>query len=350
MAQAQSGSTVTVGLKTPHGLRLRLFKLAETVELTRSGQQTVKAAQAGRRRVRPQRQQRPRGHVPPGLHHPRRLRADAQHPEGFLRRVDEAERDSDIVKNKLIFAHSTEVSRSGRGPREGRASQRLRAPEPGQAADRVRRQDQDRREGDGVRPWPRSRSTTPCGRRCSRSLRVGEPPLAQSYWNRAGLQVDNTACSPITDDTPGGIRATILNLITAHIAALNAAINGVAPSGIVGRISGAPRGHGERVQTHDDRSSRARPSGTHRRATAFEAWTALAPYRTARYVAGPQRNMNPWYPGVPWLQLHGSASLTDEGIRGGGCPAARSSTEHGEGPGVRRGAARRLSGGLDFDA
>lgn len=66
--------------------------------------------------------------------------------------------------------------------------------------------------------------------------------LAQQYFNEAQLYCDNTDCSPVRDDSAGGQRATFLNMLTAHIAALNAVVNGQAPSPLVGRISNASEG------------------------------------------------------------------------------------------------------------
>ena len=65
---------------------------------------------------------------------------------------------------------------------------------------------------------------------------------ATSYFGEAGLYIDNTANSPITDDTVGGQRSVLLNMLTAHIAALNSPINGQVSSSLVGRISGATEG------------------------------------------------------------------------------------------------------------
>ena len=50
--------------------------------------------------------------------------------------------------------------------------------------------------------------------------------LATAYFNEAGLYCDNTVNSPVTDDSVGGQRYMFLNMLTAHIAALNALLGG----------------------------------------------------------------------------------------------------------------------------
>jgi len=65
---------------------------------------------------------------------------------------------------------------------------------------------------------------------------------AQAYFNEACLYCDNTECSPVRDDSVGGQRSMFLNMITAHIAALNASANGVDASPLVGRIASATEG------------------------------------------------------------------------------------------------------------
>src|SRR5258708_20195445 len=61
------------------------------------------------------------------------------------------------------------------------------------------------------------------------------PPQATGYFNQATLLVDNTLSSPVQDPTQ---LATLLNMATAHIAALFAPSSSAPrPHGIVGRIS-----------------------------------------------------------------------------------------------------------------
>jgi len=114
-------------------------------------------------------------------------------------------------------------------------------------------------------------------------------PLAQQYFNEAQLYCDNTPASIIRDLVQ---RATLLNMVTAHIAALNAPLNGQPSSPLVGRISNASEGSVS-VQTQNDY-----PAGTVQwwQQTKYGAafWAATAAYRTMRYVPGPVRNMDPY--------------------------------------------------------
>ena len=64
-------------------------------------------------------------------------------------------------------------------------------------------------------------------------------PLAQAYFNEACLYCDNTGAGPVND---APTLSMLLNMLTAHIAQLNAAIGGQAASPLVGRISEATEG------------------------------------------------------------------------------------------------------------
>ena len=112
--------------------------------------------------------------------------------------------------------------------------------------------------------------------------------LAALYFGEAGLYCDNTITSPITDDAPGGQRAVLLGMVTAHIAAMNS----TASSPLVGRINSATEGSVS-VQTQNDY-----PPGTVQwwQQTKYGAafWAATAQYRRARYVPSPGRVMDPW--------------------------------------------------------
>ena len=63
-------------------------------------------------------------------------------------------------------------------------------------------------------------------------------PVAQSYFNRATLVIDNTRLSPIQDLFQ---RTIILNLATAHIGQLSGALNNGKPPP-PGRVSSANQG------------------------------------------------------------------------------------------------------------
>lgn len=115
--------------------------------------------------------------------------------------------------------------------------------------------------------------------------------LATAYFNQAVIYLDNTDCSPVTDVT---MRLTLLNMIVAHIAKLSAPINGQAPLGVPGQVTGASEG---------SVSVNIRPIGSGNsdleawfNQTTYGAnfWAATTPYRTFQYVPGPQPNFGPW--------------------------------------------------------
>lgn len=113
--------------------------------------------------------------------------------------------------------------------------------------------------------------------------------LAQQYFYEATLYCDNTPCSIITDLV---MRAMLLNMVTAHIAALNAPIGNQTSSTLVGRISSATEGSVS-VQTQFDV-----PPGSAQwyAQTKYGAayWQATAQFRSMLYVPGPVPVANPW--------------------------------------------------------
>ncbi len=121
-------------------------------------------------------------------------------------------------------------------------------------------------------------------------------PLAQLYFNEATLYCDNTGTGVITD---APTLTTLLNMLTAHIAALNASINGKEPTPLVGRINSASEGSVS-VQAQNDY-----PPGTVQwyQQTKYGAayWAATAQYRTMRYVAGCRGPINPYR--VPYVNV-----------------------------------------------
>lgn len=115
-------------------------------------------------------------------------------------------------------------------------------------------------------------------------------PLAQLYFNEAQFYCDNSANSIIIDDSVGGQRSILLNMLTAHIAAMN--IAGSSP--LVGRINSATEGSVS-VQTQNDY-----PPGSAQwfQQTKYGAayWAAVAQYRVAMFVPGNPRVMDPFRP------------------------------------------------------
>lgn len=112
---------------------------------------------------------------------------------------------------------------------------------------------------------------------------------AQLYFNEATLYCDNGATSPVCDLTQ---RAVLLNMLTAHVCALNAPLCDNASSPLVGRISQATEGSVS-VQTQNDY-----PPGTVQwfQQTKYGAafWAASAGYRTGQYSPGPFTPLDPF--------------------------------------------------------
>ena len=115
-------------------------------------------------------------------------------------------------------------------------------------------------------------------------------PLAQLYFNEAQFYCDNSVTSLIIDSSVGGQRSMLLNMVTAHIAAMN--MTGSSP--LVGRINSASEGSVS-VQTQNDY-----PPGSAQwfQQTKYGAayWAAVAQYRVAMFIPGNARIMDPFNP------------------------------------------------------
>jgi hypothetical protein len=109
-------------------------------------------------------------------------------------------------------------------------------------------------------------------------------PQAQSYFNESQLYVDNTPTSIIRDSSVGGVRDLLLGMVTAHIAALYAPLNGQPASPIVGRINGAAQGSVNVQAQMDVPAGSAQWFNQTRYGASF--WAASARYRTMHYVPG----------------------------------------------------------------
>lgn len=118
-------------------------------------------------------------------------------------------------------------------------------------------------------------------------------PLAQLYFNEACLYCDNTASSPIIDWSVGGQRDMLLQMVTAHIAALNAAL-GAPSSPLVGRIASAGEGSVNVSVQNDYPPGSAQWFQQTKYGSAF--WGATARYRRFQYVAKCRRNLDPYRP------------------------------------------------------
>lgn len=132
-------------------------------------------------------------------------------------------------------------------------------------------------------------------------VNVGQP-LAQSYFDDAGLYCANDACNPAFCILP-----TLLNMLTAHIAWLNAprdaagnpSSTGTQPApSLVGRISAATEGS---VSVTSEYDSDAGPSQAWFLQTKYGAafWQATAQFRTMRYGARPTIVVDGVFPYFP---------------------------------------------------
>ncbi len=110
-------------------------------------------------------------------------------------------------------------------------------------------------------------------------------PLATLYFNEAAtLYVDNSATTIID----ANMLPLVLNLATAHLAALNAINNGQLPSALVGRITGATEGS-VAVQVAALAGEQVGRDWWVQTRYGFQVWQALAGYRTAFLIPGPRR-------------------------------------------------------------
>jgi hypothetical protein len=117
-------------------------------------------------------------------------------------------------------------------------------------------------------------------------------PRAQMFFNTATMFCDNTPCSPVPAQEP---RCSYLDLLTAHIAALNGGLTAcgfITPGqgvGMVGRISSATEGSVSITSEYGSGGSGG-PSEAWYSQTAYGAlyWAATAQFRMFQYHIGPQ--------------------------------------------------------------
>lgn len=105
-----------------------------------------------------------------------------------------------------------------------------------------------------------------------------DPALAQAYFDEATDFLRNDGGGP-TDNA--GLQSRLLNLITAHIAKLNATINGVGPSDLVGPITDATEG-----SVHVGVDIGMLPGSANwfnQTKYGIQAWAAMRGFRTAHY-------------------------------------------------------------------
>jgi hypothetical protein len=109
-------------------------------------------------------------------------------------------------------------------------------------------------------------------------------PLASAQFDTATLFLDNSNCSVVQDVTR---RLSLLNMITAHLVKLFVPVAGVAPSGLVGRVSSATEGS---VSVSTEYIAAQSNSQAFWNQTPYGAlfWAATVGLRSMRYVPGPR--------------------------------------------------------------
>jgi hypothetical protein len=111
---------------------------------------------------------------------------------------------------------------------------------------------------------------------------VGDP-LLQACFGEAGLYLSNTDNSPVQNVTRRGV---LLNMLTAHIAALGGALSSDGQPRPVGRVSSATEGSVSASMEYLAPGSSAWFAQTQYGAAFWQATTSL---RGFRYIAQPTR-------------------------------------------------------------
>ena len=121
-----------------------------------------------------------------------------------------------------------------------------------------------------------------------------DEPTADRYFAEATIYHRNDGGGPVTDETA---QLTYLNMMTAHIAARYAAQNGIPASPLVGRINSATEGS---VSVGIEGFTGVPGSQQWFMQTKYgsDYWFATTPYRTMRYILGPRRIFDPYFPPV----------------------------------------------------
>lgn len=116
-------------------------------------------------------------------------------------------------------------------------------------------------------------------------------PVAQGYFDEASIYHANDGGGPIRTEA---IQLALLNMVTAHLAKMNAVINGEPASDLVGRVSNATEGS---VSVQADMGNVPAGSQAWWLQTKYGAgyWAATAAWRTANYRTPLVRA-----PALPW--------------------------------------------------
>lgn len=116
-------------------------------------------------------------------------------------------------------------------------------------------------------------------------------PRAQSFFDEATLFQRNDGTGPISDPA---VQLRLLNMLTAHIAQLNAGSSIQPLTPLVGRINSAAEGS-VNVST-ENQYEPGTPQWFQQTQYGSSWWAATRSWRTARYIAGPKRVMDPFAP------------------------------------------------------
>lgn len=113
------------------------------------------------------------------------------------------------------------------------------------------------------------------------------PTQAQSYFNLATSIHRNDGGGPVNNEAQ---QLTLLNLVTAHIAAMFSPPACGTPSGLVGRINSATEGSVSVQAAYSNNVSEQMAWFIQTKYGAMY-WTAAAPYRTMRYLPNKNRGV-----------------------------------------------------------
>jgi hypothetical protein len=114
-------------------------------------------------------------------------------------------------------------------------------------------------------------------------------PLVNEYFNEAAMLHVNDGSGPVNNPAQ---QLTLLNLVTAHLAKLNAPINGEPSPDAVGRVGNASEGSVSVGLVMDLPPGSAQWWNTTKYGA--EYWLLSAPFRQMRYKRARIRNFNPW--------------------------------------------------------
>lgn len=121
-------------------------------------------------------------------------------------------------------------------------------------------------------------------------------PLLQAYFDEAAMvYLDNTEDSRVQQIEQ---RSVLLNMLVAHLAALNAGVNGQGATPLVGRINSATEGSVTVQAAMDGVPGTAAWFMQTKYGAAY--WQATAAFRTMQYVPGSSSRCRTFQSGPGW--------------------------------------------------